>query len=120
MRNLETLAREKPAADASNQPESSDRTIDLPPLKPEPERESRAPVAAGGGGGPVGFGNDPAVFILAAAAFFAGMAMRFQKETGDSLMDAIKTKAPPRRLLQAGPRSSGAPAESSDPAAAEK
>ena len=30
--------------------------------------------------------------VLAAAAFFAGMAVRFQKDTGGSLMKALRTK----------------------------
>jgi pSer/pThr/pTyr-binding forkhead associated (FHA) protein len=111
---LEILAREKPAADASNQPESSGRMIDLPPLKPEPEpeRESPAPVGSGGGGGAAGgVGMIVLFLILAAAAFFAGMAVRFQKETGDSLLDAIKAKS------SAVETSKPAPAAPPEPAA---
>jgi pSer/pThr/pTyr-binding forkhead associated (FHA) protein len=117
---LDILARENPGADASNRPESSDRTIDLPPLKPEPGREAPVPVATrGGGGGGGGLGMIVLFLILAAAAFFAGMAVRFQKETGGSLIDAIKAKAETSETSKPAPAPASAPAEPAEPAAGE-
>lgn len=46
-----------------------------------------APQESGGG-----LGMIILFLILAAAAFFAGLAVRFQGDTGDSLIDAIKAK----------------------------
>lgn len=85
----EALARERSAMQSPIERESAGSSMDLPPLKdvPQPERQ---PVLAESGGG--GFGMIVLVLILAAAAFFAGMAVRFQKETGGSLIDAIKAK----------------------------
>ena len=53
--------------------------------------------------------------ILAAAAFFAGMAVRHQKDTGGSLIDAIKAKNEKTPLVNpAAP--APAPAEETPPA----
>jgi pSer/pThr/pTyr-binding forkhead associated (FHA) protein len=79
---LETLAQEKPAGPS---------VMALPPLKEEPkEAEVPQPEEEKGGGG---FGWILLVLILAAAAFVAGMAVRYQKETGGSLINAIKARA---------------------------
>lgn len=89
----EALARERSAMQSPIWRESAGSSMDLPPLKdvPQPDRlPERQPVLAESGGG--GFGMIVLVLILAAAAFFAGMAVRFQKETGGSLIDAIKAK----------------------------
>ena len=51
------------------------------------DREAIEPKS-GGGGFPMLF----LFLILVAAAFFAGMAIRYQKDTGGSLIDAIKAK----------------------------
>lgn len=53
-----------------------------------PPRQVVLPSVESGGG----FGMIILFLILAAAAFFAGMAVRFQSDTGGSLLDAIKSK----------------------------
>lgn len=84
---LEALHKEKPA-DKGSEPE--DDAIVLP-SKPAPGRQV-APVGGSSGGGGGGIGMILLFIILAAAAFFAGLAVRFQKETGGSFLDAIKSK----------------------------
>lgn len=87
---LEALADEKTA---------TSRRRDLPDA-PEGGGEPRAttpkspavPAEHGGGG----FGMIVLFLILAAAAFFAGMAVRFQKDTGGSLIEAIGGKSKPK------------------------
>ncbi len=101
---LEALHKEKPA-EKSTEPE--DDAIVLP-SKPAPRREVPSVVGGGPGGGGGGIGMILLFIILAAAAFFAGLAVRFQKETGGSLLDAIKSKGE----LSAPARPAGeAPAE---------
>ena len=84
---MDTLALERAA---NNLP------LDLPPLKdlpldtPESDLDLEPDEVRGGGG----IGAFLVFLILAALAFGAGMAIRFQKDTGDSLLDAIKAKAP--------------------------
>jgi pSer/pThr/pTyr-binding forkhead associated (FHA) protein len=71
--------------------EKSDAPMELPPLKdlpPEPDTEDLEPDESSGGG----FGMVLLFLILAAAAFAAGMAVRYQKETGDSWLDAVKAR----------------------------
>jgi pSer/pThr/pTyr-binding forkhead associated (FHA) protein len=76
----EALAREKPPG--------------LPPIIREPELEVPKPKrpaaaqAASSGGSPLG--ATLMFLILAAVAFFTGLAVRYQKETGGSLIEAIK------------------------------
>jgi pSer/pThr/pTyr-binding forkhead associated (FHA) protein len=82
---LETLHKEKPMEDVA---EADDDAIELP-SKPAPRRAAATVPPAGGGGG---FGMILLFIILAAAAFFAGLAVRFQKDTGGSFLDAIKSK----------------------------
>lgn len=84
----EALARENPPEESAIRRESTEGLVDLPRPKPETPRQLSAPVASGGGG----FGMILLFLILAAAAFVAGMAIRFQKETGGSLLDAIQSK----------------------------
>lgn len=84
---LEALALEKPA---------DDFPMDLPPLKDLPEESTDSdsdlePETASSGGG---FGMVLLFFILAVVAFGVGMSIRFQKDTGGSLLDAIKSKSP--------------------------
>jgi pSer/pThr/pTyr-binding forkhead associated (FHA) protein len=97
---LETLAGERPL----------EETPVLPELKKSPtDGEGRgdsaeAPVVESGGGG--GLGMIVLFLILAAAAFFAGMAVRYQKETGGSLIEALQSKgepAPPPAAAPAAP-----------------
>ena len=75
----EALAREKPS-----DPSPITREAELPK-----HEAASAPASSGGGG----FGAALIFLILAAAAFFAGMAIRYQKETGGSLIEAIQAKA---------------------------
>lgn len=80
---LETLAAEKPEDDSA---------VALPPLPEtpeEPEEVEEEPVGTSGGS----FGTILLFLILVAVAFVVGMAIRYQKDTGDSLLDALKTKA---------------------------
>ena len=85
----EELAREQPAT--TPVPEESGKSgPKLPPLKEETPRPRPmlVPVRAGGG--------DSKIIVvwtlLVVAAFFVGIAVRFKKETGGSLLDAMKTK----------------------------
>ncbi len=77
---LETLSHEQP---------QSEEHIPLPPLKEEPRQRPVRELQTSGGSG---FGSFVLFLILAAVAFAAGLAMRFQKETGGSLVEAIKAK----------------------------
>ena len=84
---MDTLALERAA---------NDLPMDLPPLKdlpldtPESDLDLEPDEVRGGGG----IGALLVFLILAALAFGTGMAIRFQKDTGDSLLDAIKAKTP--------------------------
>jgi pSer/pThr/pTyr-binding forkhead associated (FHA) protein len=79
----EALAREKP-------PELSP-IMQEPELAapPKPQRASYGQSAPSGSP----LGATLMFLILAAAAFFTGMSIRFQKETGGSLVEAIRMKA---------------------------
>lgn len=81
---LAALALEKPAGGSG---------MELPPLKDEPEETEVAELEEAHGGG--GFGYILLALILLAAAFFAGMAIRFQEDTGASWIGAIKEKFSP-------------------------
>ncbi len=76
----EALARERPS-----EPSPILREPELPPLTPLPQRASSAPPSGG-----TGFGAMLLFLILAAAAFFAGLAVRYQKETRGNLIEAVK------------------------------
>ena len=76
----EALAREKPL-----EPSPITREVVLP----RPQRTSYTPEKSSGGG----FGAMLVFLILAVAAFAIGMAIRYQKETGGSLIEAIQAKA---------------------------
>ncbi len=79
----DALAREKPSEQSP-----ISREAELPPMKPVPQRVVYVPAASGGSG----FGAILLFLILAAAAFFAGLAVRYQKETHGSLIEAIKVQ----------------------------
>ena len=97
----EALAHEKPDDEPTFQAEPDKSQPKLPPLKDtdEPRLHPSSPM-------PVnrdisGYGM-LLLLILALLAFWAGMSIRFHKETGRSLMDAIKAnrqtiKAPVRK-----------------------
>lgn len=78
----EALAREKPAQESpiSREPEE----LPAKPVKKPPEEAEDS--GRGGSGAILWF------LILAAAAFCIGMAIRFEKETGGSWIDAVKTR----------------------------
>lgn len=105
------LTDEELEALAAEEPEDDDSVMELPPLKELP-RETRAPMTAESHGGGGGFGMILLFAILAAAAFFAGLAIRFQKETGGSLIDAIKAKT--SGVVAPASGSSKAPAAGTD------
>lgn len=80
---LSVLAHEAPGTNAKIIKES-----DLPPPpKPTPRRPSYETARSGGGGG-----SSFVFFLLALAAFFAGLAVRHEKETGQSLLDSLKNR----------------------------
>lgn len=83
---LEQPAEEKPepAAKDTRDPDSADSSA------PVPRKVQPVVVAADGGGG--GFLMVLLFLILSAAAFFTGMAVRYQKDTGSSLIDAIRNR----------------------------
>lgn len=81
----EALAREKPSQLPPNTPNPEVAA------SPKPQRASAAQSSASGS--PVA--ATLMFLILAAAAFFTGMAIHFQKETGGSLIQAIRMKSPP-------------------------
>lgn len=75
-----------------------EKSPELPPITREPEVEAAKPKPKR-----VSYDTRPRsgnqlgatvmFLILAAVAFFTGMSVRFQKETGRSLIEAIQTKA---------------------------
>ena len=91
---LDALSQEKPAESSPIEKLGGDGP-GLPRLPEAPGREmaSQRPIVissdSGGGGGA---GMILLFIILAAAAFIAGMAIRFQKDTGGSWLDAVKSK----------------------------
>ncbi len=102
---LATLAQEKPANGPMDLPPLKDQPSETPAQDPELDPEVE-PAEAGRKGS--GFGAFLMFLILAALAFAVGMAVRFQKDTGGSLIEAIKANIPAAK----------APA-SADPAAPE-
>ena len=78
----EALAREKPVDVSPIIGETEPPTVG----KSSPQRASYAPAPPSRGG----FGTMVFFLILATAAFFAGLMVRYQKETGGNLYEAIK------------------------------
>jgi hypothetical protein len=62
------------------------------PLKAVDEEKRRGKSPAQEGDGSSGCGTIVWFLILAAAAFCAGMAVRYQKETGDSWLEMVKSR----------------------------
>ena len=87
----EALARERPT-----EPSPITREPELPARQQQPHRTPYAPAPSSGA---TGVGAMLLFVILAAAAFFAGLAVRFQKETNGNLIEAVKAhqavKPPP-------------------------
>ena len=83
---IDSLAKEK---SAGGSPITRESELPPPPAAPKPApRPSYAPAPSGGSG----FGATFLFVLLAVIAFYAGLAIRHQKETGKSLFDAIKAK----------------------------
>lgn len=89
----EALAREHPS-----EPSPILREPELPAARQLPQRTAYAPASGG-----AGFGAMLLFFILAAAAFFAGLAIRYQKETSGNLIEAIKAHRAVVKPVQAVP-----------------
>lgn len=106
------LAREKPDNE-SPIAEETEETLPTAPSSKAP-RPSEEPAESTGGGG---FWMILLFLVLAVAAFGAGMAVRFQKETGGSLLDAIKSNS--RTVTVPAPAAPVAPAATPDAAAPE-
>ncbi|MES2995657.1 MAG: FHA domain-containing protein [Verrucomicrobiota bacterium] len=66
----------------------------LPAMGPPPTAHERVLVVPSASDG-VSFGTALVFLILAAGAFFAGLAVRHQKDTGANLIDSIKAKSAP-------------------------
>lgn len=81
---MRTLALEKPSGPS---PVIKEPEIARPASQPRKE-VIYVPVNSGGSG----FSGILVFLILAAISFFVGLAVRHQKETGSSLIDAIKAK----------------------------
>lgn len=107
------LAREKPDNESPIEHETEETLPKAPSSKPPRQSEDQEETAAGGGG----FWMILLFLILAVAAFGAGMAVRFQKETGGSLLDAIKSKS--RTVKVPAPAGPATPAATPDAAAPE-
>ena len=90
----EALAREKPQDESPiyQEPEVSR-------AKPSSRIEPSGPVMVTSGSSGFGFGSVLLFLILAAAAFFAGLAVRHQKDTGKSLIDSLQEKFAIRRTI---------------------
>jgi pSer/pThr/pTyr-binding forkhead associated (FHA) protein len=86
----EALSREKPYTESPVLREPEKTPAELPPLKEIPPRPQRSlPMLKDKGIG--GYGM-LLLFVLAVVVFGAGMAVRFRKETGGSMIDAIRAK----------------------------
>ncbi len=96
---LEVIAREKPGGVTTPHPESTsareEAASELPAEEaPKPKSKSKAKPApkAVPQSSEVGIGMIFFFLILAATAFFAGLSIRHQKETGETLIKAIVNK----------------------------
>lgn len=101
----EALAKEKSSGETAIQQKPEAGDIDLPPAR----AASRKPVMVNDTSGG-GFGMILLFLILAAAAFLAGMAVRFQKETGASLLEAVNSKSEQSAPAKSTPAQPGATA----------
>ena len=96
---LEALAREKPAQESPIVREPEESPKDKAAAKIAGQRAAYATSNSSG----IGFGAILMFLILAAAAFFAGMAVRHQKETGKSLIQALQEKYSTRTITVPAP-----------------
>lgn len=104
---LEILGNEQPASEpvVAQRPmaELSEQSIDeLPKSKREPVRQPQrrviVPQSADSG---TGFGMIFLFIVLAAGAFYAGISIRHQKETGESLLKAMANKSELQKQIPA-------------------
>ena len=79
----EALAREKP-----QEPSPITREPELP-TAPTPKRSTYTPQKSSG----ISFGGTLMFLVFAAVAFFTGLAVRYQKDTRSSLIEALKMRA---------------------------
>lgn len=91
----EALARERP-----QDPSPIIREAEESEAKALPVRAPAHASARSSGGG---FGASVLFLTLACAAFFAGLAVRYEKDTGGNLIEAIKAKSAPAQVAPAAP-----------------
>ncbi len=101
----EALAKEKSSGETAIQQKPEAGDIDLPPARAANRKPVMVNDTSGGG-----FGMILLFLILAAAAFLAGMAVRFQKETGASLLEAVNSKSEQSAPAKSTPAQPGATA----------
>ncbi len=114
---LSALAREKPDQESPITREPEESPSKSAADKIAKQREAYVTTTSSG----IGFGAVLMFLILAAAAFFAGMAIRHQKETGRSLIQDMRHKFVISRTIEvaapAGAKpTEEAPAEATPPA----
>ena len=93
---LAALAREKPPEESPIVREAEEESKE----KAAPKAPRKPAVYATTKSSGVGFGAILLFIILAAAAFFAGLAIRHQKETGKSLIEALQSKYATRKTIE--------------------
>lgn len=84
---LEVLGRERPLEES---PIVREKEIELPPLRRPVESAEAPAVEPSSTSAGTGFAGILVFLILAAAAFFVGLSVRYQKDTGGSLWEAIQ------------------------------
>jgi len=87
----------------------------IPPVRQVPQRKSYTPVKQSGGGGGMVF----LFLLLAIGAFFAGLSVRFNKETGGNLYEVLRQKYLPEKAPVATPTAVPATPAAETPAPAE-
>jgi pSer/pThr/pTyr-binding forkhead associated (FHA) protein len=98
----EALAREKPPEES---PIVKEQPLDAPPKAERPPAPRRQPAVAAQPSAAASFFMTLLFLVLAAAAFFVGLSVRHQKETGQPLIQSIKGASPE------APAAKDAPAE---------
>lgn len=84
---LEVLGSERPLEES---PIVREKEIELPPLRRPVESAEAPAVEPSSTSAGMGFAGILVFLILAAAAFFVGLSVRYQKDTGGSLWEAIQ------------------------------
>lgn len=103
----EALAREKPPEES---PIIKEEALEAPaPRKAAPRSAPQRPLATSGQpSAAASFFMTLLFLVLAAAAFFVGLSVRHQKETGHSLIQSIKGNAPEAPAAEATPEAAPA------------